>query len=118
MLLEPVECSDIYLSCFLADDDDEDHKSIGPQVIDVAFVKSDGTTITVESAPRIGLCKGDSGGPLFQVDEENRSTLMGILSHGSSCKWNFYVAPEDQGRDNFTDVRQCLDWICEKSGEL
>ncbi|KAK6062021.1 hypothetical protein COOONC_00317, partial [Cooperia oncophora] len=63
-----------------------------------------------------GLQSGDSGGPLFQVDEENRSTLMGILSHGSSCEWNFYAALKRQGEDVFTDVREYLDWIHEKSG--
>ncbi|KAL6740738.1 hypothetical protein Aduo_014063 [Ancylostoma duodenale] len=57
---------------------------------------------------------GDSGGPLFQMDENNRHILVGITSRGSS------VRPKSDVGENYpayyVDVRAYLDWICKYSG--
>ncbi|CAJ0609852.1 unnamed protein product [Cylicocyclus nassatus] len=59
-----------------------------------------------------GTCGGDSGGPLFQVDERGRHILVGITSHGmGDCNQH-----NRNMIDLFTDVRANLDWICKYSG--
>ncbi|CAJ0609843.1 unnamed protein product [Cylicocyclus nassatus] len=58
------------------------------------------------------LCPGDSGGPLFQMDEEGRHILVGINSNISrSC-----TRHSGNFANRFTDVRANLDWICKYSG--
>jgi len=50
-----------------------------------------------------GACKGDSGGPLTQVDGEGKSTLVGIVSGGLGC---------GQGFPNwYTEIKYYKDWI-------
>ncbi|KAK5978804.1 Trypsin [Trichostrongylus colubriformis] len=91
----------------------EEYPSIGNQVLDVTFVGSIKRTLAVISPPGTGLCSGDSGGPLFQSRRKDKITVVGLLSAGNSCEQNYRLR---QGFDLFTDVRQYLDWICEKSG--
>ncbi|CAJ0609846.1 unnamed protein product [Cylicocyclus nassatus] len=59
-----------------------------------------------------GTCSGDSGGPLFQVNEEGRHILVGINSSKvRNCKQH-----NENMINYFTDVRANLDWICKYSG--
>ncbi|KAK6747395.1 hypothetical protein RB195_000534 [Necator americanus] len=56
---------------------------------------------------------GDSGGPVFQVDEDGKHTLVGITSSvNPPCDKHLF-----KNRVGFsTDVRAYLDWICKYSG--
>ncbi|KAK6747393.1 hypothetical protein RB195_000534 [Necator americanus] len=58
-------------------------------------------------------CSGDSGGPVFQVDEDGKHTLVGITSSvNPPCDKHLF-----KNRVGFsTDVRAYLDWICKYSG--
>ncbi|KAL6739661.1 hypothetical protein Aduo_013092 [Ancylostoma duodenale] len=62
-----------------------------------------------------GVMYGDSGGPLFQVDNSGIHTLVGITSSAEiPDKFN-----SDTGRNNldfYMDVRAYVDWICKHSG--
>ncbi|KAK6044658.1 hypothetical protein COOONC_17837 [Cooperia oncophora] len=97
------------------------HEPDGQQLVDVKLRETRDTLIVVETPPTVGICNGDSGGPLFQTNIENKNVQMGVMSGGLSCEEHYinsltdnYV--EDGVEDNFTDVRQYLDWICEKTG--
>ncbi|CAJ0609855.1 unnamed protein product [Cylicocyclus nassatus] len=55
---------------------------------------------------------GNSGGPLFQIDEVGRHILVGIASYiRRSCTHH-----NENMINVFTDVRAHLDWICKYSG--
>ncbi|CAJ0601311.1 unnamed protein product, partial [Cylicocyclus nassatus] len=57
-------------------------------------------------------CKGDSGGPLFQVDGNHKHVLIGIVSNGDDC-----TRTNRHNIKNWAvDVRPYLDWICAQSG--
>ncbi|KAK6747396.1 hypothetical protein RB195_000534 [Necator americanus] len=58
-------------------------------------------------------CSGDSGGPVFQVYDDGKHTLVGIVSSSPEmCDKRLY-----RNRVGFsTDVRAYLDWICKYSG--
>ncbi|KAK5973933.1 Trypsin [Trichostrongylus colubriformis] len=60
----------------------------------------------------VSLCTGDSGGPLFQFNQQNRFTIVGTSIGGENdCTENH------EHYDNyFVDVRLHLDWICHKTG--
>ncbi|KAK6044826.1 hypothetical protein COOONC_17669 [Cooperia oncophora] len=81
------------------------HEPDGQQLVDVKLRETRDTLIVVETPPTVGIC--------------NRWRVM---SGGLSCEEHYinslidyYV--EDGVEDNFTDVRQYLDWICENTGE-
>ncbi|KAK6747391.1 hypothetical protein RB195_000533 [Necator americanus] len=58
-------------------------------------------------------CSGDSGGPVFQVDEDGKHTLVGIASSVARlCDKHLFK----NMRVSSTDVRAYLDWICKYSG--
>ncbi|RCN52347.1 trypsin [Ancylostoma caninum] len=68
-------------------------------------------TLTFSKSPQ----GGDSGGPLFQVDEADVHTLVGITSNGLPGE----IRQSDHGQNSlaiYTDVRGFLDWICKYSG--
>ncbi|KAL6740744.1 hypothetical protein Aduo_014068 [Ancylostoma duodenale] len=68
-------------------------------------------TLTFSKSPQ----SGDSGGPLFQVDEAEVHTLVGITSTGLPGE----IRQSDHGRNSlayYTDVRAFIDWICKYSG--
>jgi secreted trypsin-like serine protease len=58
--------------------------------------------------PLTGVCRGDSGGPLFAKSFDGKLTLIGVASKGGNiqnkAKWC-------QGYSLFVDVRYQLDWI-------
>ncbi|EYC38792.1 hypothetical protein Y032_0695g1602 [Ancylostoma ceylanicum] len=58
------------------------------------------------------LCRGDSGGPLFQSDERGRETLVGI----ASTVERFCDEKTPVRRNFFIDVRPNLAWICQQTG--
>ncbi|KAK5979890.1 hypothetical protein GCK32_016964 [Trichostrongylus colubriformis] len=61
------------------------------------------------------ICGGDSGGPLVQLNDEKRYVLVGITVGTSPlCR---DPLPKGQERiSTFADVRQYVDWICERTG--
>ncbi|KAK6033969.1 trypsin [Cooperia oncophora] len=93
----------------------------GQQIVDVTFSQLENSVIFVKTAPKVGICNGDSGGPLFQTNSENRNVQMGVMSRGDSCEKHYKKSRssrhyKDDAVDEFTDVRQYVDWICEKTG--
>ncbi|KAK5974793.1 hypothetical protein GCK32_005640 [Trichostrongylus colubriformis] len=74
-------------------------------------------TITTTAPKGVGICNGDSGGPLFQTDRYGRSTIVGVMSLGNTCYVNYpKISTDELPYDKFTDVRQNLDWICNITG--
>ncbi|PIO71676.1 hypothetical protein TELCIR_06417 [Teladorsagia circumcincta] len=70
-----------------------------------------------------GLCEGDSGGPLFQYNENKPITQIGIASTFKPCNTYFNAALDDveeldyhDSFDYYTDIREYIDWICGKTG--
>ncbi|KIH62293.1 trypsin [Ancylostoma duodenale] len=60
------------------------------------------------------VCKGDSGGPLFQLNDEQKLVLMGITSAvRPDCIINSSLR-----RNYFMDVRKYLKWICDETDNL
>ncbi|CAJ0609848.1 unnamed protein product [Cylicocyclus nassatus] len=59
-----------------------------------------------------GIFPGDSGGPLFQVNEEGRHILVGINSYLDPS----FAEPNENMINYFTAVQDYLDWICKYSG--
>ncbi|RCN52352.1 hypothetical protein ANCCAN_01394 [Ancylostoma caninum] len=57
---------------------------------------------------------GDSGGPLFQTDENNRHILVGINSSGGASRPKADIG--ENYKANYVDLRAYLDWICKYSG--
>ncbi|EYB96830.1 hypothetical protein Y032_0146g2525 [Ancylostoma ceylanicum] len=55
---------------------------------------------------------GDAGGPLFQVDESEIHTLVGIACCGDD-EWKSDIG--ENYRAAYVDVRAYLDWICKYS---
>ncbi|WKX95585.1 hypothetical protein Q1695_012220 [Nippostrongylus brasiliensis] len=121
---------------------DEDEETDGYQVVDIDFKETSQNWIVTSARHGVGICGGDSGGPLFQVDK-GTSTLVGIMSFGNTCEDNFDDGSEDETDpesstasrtessaesespddeedeeplDNFIDVRKYLPWICKKTG--
>ncbi|KAK6036118.1 hypothetical protein COOONC_26376 [Cooperia oncophora] len=73
--------------------------------------------IVTRASPPAGICPGDSGGPLFTYNRKEKILQLGITSNGDSCPSYIEAAkPETRYLDRFTDVREHLDWICEKTG--
>ncbi|KAK6044480.1 hypothetical protein COOONC_18015, partial [Cooperia oncophora] len=95
--------------------DEKSNPPDGQQLIHVTFSESRNNVIIVKTAPR-----GDSGGPLFQTNDEKRNVLMGVMSEGTSCEEHYEKLKSkysfDDTYDKFTDVRQYLYWICDKTG--
>ncbi|KAK5970589.1 Peptidase S1 domain-containing protein [Trichostrongylus colubriformis] len=61
------------------------------------------------------ICPGDSGGPLFQLNHENKYALVGIASTvGKRC--NEKVNEGEKRRSMFTNVRNYRNWICRYTG--
>ncbi|KAK6045783.1 hypothetical protein COOONC_16711 [Cooperia oncophora] len=59
------------------------------------------------------LCRGDSGGPVFQLNSRARFTVVGVTAGGRrDCgkKSLFYI-------NNFADVRYDVEWICKQTGQ-
>jgi hypothetical protein len=57
-----------------------------------------------------GICSGDSGGPLYQYEQENRLTLIDVASSSDDC---------DLGGGEFSRIDAGYEWIScsfEKSG--
>ncbi|XGW11725.1 hypothetical protein V3C99_012869 [Haemonchus contortus] len=92
------------------------------KVESVTFVRSYNDRIEVEVPKGEELCSGYGGGPLFQLNDNNKFVQVGIASelgvHGKN-KEQLY-APfydfEDDSTDVFTDLRKHLNWICYKIG--
>ncbi|KIH66073.1 hypothetical protein ANCDUO_03601 [Ancylostoma duodenale] len=74
--------------------------------------EEDPRTITTYSSTQT-ICEGDSGGPLFQTDQQGKYVLMGIAN--SVRGKHTHCAPDRF--NTFTDIRKHLEWICEKTGE-
>ncbi|EYB89591.1 hypothetical protein Y032_0230g2977 [Ancylostoma ceylanicum] len=94
---------------------DSSRSSRGQQVVAQrkhSFNKTTKKIVTVTFGKTI--LPGDSGGPLFQVDESDRHILVGINSAGNTAR------PKANVGQNFeafhADVRSYLDWICKHSG--
>ncbi|PIO61758.1 trypsin, partial [Teladorsagia circumcincta] len=58
---------------------------VGQQVVTVTFVQLDNNFIRVKPLPGMGICPGDSGGPLFQFNGLNQNTVIGLTSYVTSC---------------------------------
>ncbi|EYC13164.1 hypothetical protein Y032_0044g1008 [Ancylostoma ceylanicum] len=61
--------------------------------------------------PNSSACNGDSGGPLFQVNKDNKNVLVGITSTATSCTQVLSVRSV-----YFADIRDNLEWICGETG--
>lgn len=101
--------------------------SFGNQLMFNYFLKTSNKRIYTTLPPGKGVCMGDSGGPLFETLEPNRSVLVGITSFDDTCEYNYgysisafnEVWNPCERPDVFTastDVRRYLDWICDKTG--
>jgi secreted trypsin-like serine protease len=67
------------------------------------------------SQENTGICNGDSGGPLYQVNSDNSLTLLGV----SSQVWNLESDTRAcHHHAVFTDVRQQLSWVKTAMTEL
>ncbi|KHJ79411.1 hypothetical protein OESDEN_20943 [Oesophagostomum dentatum] len=55
--------------------------------------------------------KGDSGGPLFQFNENKRAVLLGVCSH-------LVYTNKNDTWDVFADIRTEVKWLCDKTGLL
>lgn len=92
----------------------------GYQVVNVTFDYQRDNYIVTCTDPNVGICSGDSGGPLFQYIEGGRSQLLGIMSYGNTCEGNWHVKSPSMKRigirDHFTDVTQHSAWICRITG--
>ncbi|KAK5968016.1 Peptidase S1 domain-containing protein [Trichostrongylus colubriformis] len=88
------------------------------QVVKVRLVATSKNKTIITTAPKgVGICDGDSGGPLFQTDRYGRSTIVGVMSIGNTCYENYRKRKTRAiPLDEFTDVRQNLDWICNITG--
>ncbi|VDO74893.1 unnamed protein product [Haemonchus placei] len=70
----------------------------------------------------IFACSGYGGGPLFQLNDNNKFVQVGIASElcvdGKNKEQSFapYYDIEDDMTDVFTDLRKHLNWICYKIG--
>ncbi|KHJ96088.1 hypothetical protein OESDEN_03961 [Oesophagostomum dentatum] len=83
----------------------------GIQVITLRFeylVKNEGDLATRNATA--GSAPGDSGGPLFQFNENGRAVLLG------PCSRKVYYYAENVTRDFFSDIREETKWICDKTG--
>uniref|UniRef100_A0A7I5E752 Peptidase S1 domain-containing protein n=1 Tax=Haemonchus contortus TaxID=6289 RepID=A0A7I5E752_HAECO len=88
----------------------------------VTFVRSYDDRIEVEVPKGKELGSGYGGGPLFQLNDNNKFVQVGIASelgvHGKNKEQ--LVVPfydiEDDSTDVFTDLRKHLNWICCKIG--
>ncbi|VDL68490.1 unnamed protein product [Nippostrongylus brasiliensis] len=60
------------------------------------------------------VCKGDSGGPLFQSDVHDIHTLVGILSGSNGCNDENKAKPPFETAS--ANVRKHLKWICKVTG--
>jgi hypothetical protein len=70
-------------------------------------IRLDETSIDVHSGGASGPCAGDSGGPLLRREPDGSSSVVGILSLGSShCT----------GRDRYLRVDAVRDWIARSIG--
>ncbi|KAJ1359947.1 Suppressor of tumorigenicity 14 protein [Parelaphostrongylus tenuis] len=58
------------------------------------------------------ICKGDSGGPLFQLNKRGRYVVIGI----ASSAWPLCRTPSHKRWNRFIDVRPYIDWICKFTG--
>lgn len=97
-------------------------KSIGYQVVNITLHEKTATTLITKADLGVGICSGDSGGPLFQTDSKGRRyTVVGVMSYGNTCDMHFKkkkrsgsgVSPAS---DIFTDVAKHSEWICLKTG--
>lgn len=70
------------------------------------------TTVLMQSGYRKHTAPGDSGGPLFSIDENGKATVFGIISGGI---FSSDVAP---GVSIFTRVSAFKDWIMASMEEM
>ncbi|KAK6021641.1 hypothetical protein OSTOST_12682 [Ostertagia ostertagi] len=62
----------------------------GQQVVDVKLVAiSKRNRIVTTAVDGVGVCSGDSGGPLFQKGRDRRNTVVGVMSSGNTCDLNY-----------------------------
>nr|AYV99574.1 venom polypeptide [Dolopus genitalis] len=67
------------------------------------------TQVCVDGSHAISACRGDSGGPLTIVEEDETRTLVGLTSYGKyTCAKGFPAV--------YARVTPYLDWIHEKTG--
>ncbi|KAK5985593.1 Peptidase S1 domain-containing protein, partial [Trichostrongylus colubriformis] len=77
-------------------------------------VTESATTITAAVHGK-SLCPGDSGGPLFQLNHENKYALVGIASW-TKKRCHEKVCKGEKRYSNFVNVRNYRDWICTHTG--
>ena len=56
---------------------------------------------------------GDSGGPLYAVDDDGRAALVGVTSFGAPPGGDCFDDPE--GRGVYSRVAHVADWICDNT---
>ncbi|KAK6036467.1 hypothetical protein COOONC_26028, partial [Cooperia oncophora] len=65
---------------------DEDSENDGFQVVNVSLkeIEAGRPSIHTTAAYGVGVCNGDSGGPLFE-SEGRKNTIVGVMSSGNTC---------------------------------
>ncbi|KAJ1963258.1 hypothetical protein IWQ62_003275 [Dispira parvispora] len=61
-------------------------------------------------------CFGDSGGPMYTVNANKQSALVGVTSFGAKEKGSTAACGGDGNVEIYTHVYHYIDWISEKTG--